>query len=34
MLATYQPPALDPAISDALLAFIADRKAAMPDMNY
>lgn len=34
MLAVYQPPALDPAINDALLAFIADRKAAMPDMNY
>jgi trimethylamine---corrinoid protein Co-methyltransferase len=34
MLSAYQPPALDPAKKDALLAFIAERKASMPDMNY
>jgi trimethylamine---corrinoid protein Co-methyltransferase len=34
MLDAYQPPALDPATNDSLIAFIADRKASMPDMNY
>jgi trimethylamine---corrinoid protein Co-methyltransferase len=34
MLNAYQPPAIDPAKNDALIAFIADRKASMPDMNY
>jgi len=32
-LASYEPPALDPAIDEALLAFIAERKAAVPDSN-
>ncbi len=31
MLAAYQPPALDPAIDEALLAFIAKREAVLPD---
>ncbi len=31
MLADYQQPALDPAIRDALDAFVAERKAAEPD---
>jgi trimethylamine--corrinoid protein Co-methyltransferase len=31
MLADYQEPPLDPAIDEALLAFIAARKASMPD---
>lgn len=30
-LANYQQPALDPAISEALDAFVADKKASMPD---
>jgi trimethylamine---corrinoid protein Co-methyltransferase len=34
MLSSYQPPAVDAARRDALLAFIAERKASMPDMNY
>jgi trimethylamine:corrinoid methyltransferase-like protein len=34
MLAAYHPPAIDVAKNDALIAFIADRKASMPDMNY
>ena len=33
MLAEYQPPDLDPAIDEALLAFIAEKKAAVPDSN-
>jgi trimethylamine---corrinoid protein Co-methyltransferase len=33
-LADYEAPALDPAIDEALLAFIAEKKASMPDMNY
>jgi trimethylamine--corrinoid protein Co-methyltransferase len=32
-LAEYQPPPLDPAIDEALLDFIARRKAAVPDSN-
>ena len=31
MLADYQQPALDPAIREALDAFVAERKAAEPD---
>lgn len=31
MLDTYQQPALDPAIEAALRAYVADKKAAMPD---
>ena len=33
-LAEYEEPPLDPAIDEALLAFIAKRKAAMPDQDY
>jgi len=32
-LATYQEPPMDPAIDEALLAFIAEKKAAVPDSN-
>ena len=31
-LRDYEPPALDPAVDEALQAFIAKRKASMPDM--
>ena len=31
MLAEYEAPPLDPAIDEALLEFIARRKASMPD---
>lgn len=31
ILSNYQQPALDPAISEALDAFVADKKASMPD---
>jgi trimethylamine---corrinoid protein Co-methyltransferase len=34
LLEAYQPPALDPAAREALEAFIAQRKASMPDMSY
>ena len=34
MLDAYQPPSLDPGRNEALLAFIAERKASMPDTNY
>src|SRR5450432_412036 len=34
MLEAYQAPAVDPARNESLLAFIAQRKASMPDMNY
>ena len=34
LLAAYQPPALDPAAREALEAFIAQRKASMPDISY
>jgi trimethylamine---corrinoid protein Co-methyltransferase len=34
MLDAYQAPAVDAARNDSLLAFIAKRKASMPDMNY
>jgi trimethylamine--corrinoid protein Co-methyltransferase len=33
MLSEYEAPALDPAIDEALTAFIAKRKAAAPDSN-
>ena len=33
MLASYEAPAIDPAIDEALLAFIAEKKAAEPDSN-
>ena len=33
MLREYEAPALDPAIDEALQAFIAKRKAASPDSN-
>ena len=33
MLAEYELPALDPAIDEALLAFMAERKASFPDSN-
>jgi trimethylamine--corrinoid protein Co-methyltransferase len=34
MLAEYEPPAMDPAIDEALLDFIARRKNAFPDKEY
>ena len=34
MLNEYEAPPLDPAIDEALLAFIEKRKSASPDMNY
>jgi len=34
MLAAYEAPALDSAVDEALQAYIAERKAAMPDANY
>lgn len=34
MLAEYQPPPLEPAVDEALLAFIAKRKGEFADMNY
>jgi trimethylamine--corrinoid protein Co-methyltransferase len=34
MLADYEAPPLDPAKDEAIRAFIEDRKASMPDMNY
>ena len=33
-LDAYQPPALDDAKNESLIAFIAERKASMPDMAY
>ena len=33
MLSEYEAPALDPAIDEALQAFIARKKAAVPDSN-
>lgn len=33
MLAAYEPPPLDPAVDEALQAFVAERKAAVPDAN-
>jgi trimethylamine---corrinoid protein Co-methyltransferase len=34
LLATYEDPGLDPAIDEALTAFIAKRKESMPDQDY
>ncbi len=34
MLADYEAPLLDPAIDEALQAFIATRKSEMPDASY
>jgi len=34
MLADYEEPALDPAIDEALLAFIAEQKASFADRDY
>jgi trimethylamine--corrinoid protein Co-methyltransferase len=34
MLAEYEAPPLDPAKDEAIRAFIDERKASMPDMNY
>ncbi len=34
MLNDYEAPPLDPAIDEALIAFMTQRKAAFPDMNY
>jgi trimethylamine---corrinoid protein Co-methyltransferase len=31
LLATYQQPALEPAIAEALQTYVADKKASMPD---
>ena len=33
-LASYEEPAIDPAIDEALLSFIAEKKAAVPDTSY
>ncbi len=33
-LADYQAPEIDPAVDEALQAFIAEKKASMPDKNY
>jgi trimethylamine--corrinoid protein Co-methyltransferase len=33
MLAEYVPPPMDPAIDEALLEYMARRKAAFPDSN-
>ena len=33
-LADYQAPAIDPAIDEALLNYIKERKASFPDANY
>jgi trimethylamine--corrinoid protein Co-methyltransferase len=33
MLASYEEPGIDPAIDEALQAFIAERKASVPDSN-
>ena len=33
MLAEYEPPRIDPAVDEALLDFIAQRKASFPDSN-
>ena len=31
LLDSYQKPAMDPAVEEALKAFVAERKASMPD---
>ena len=33
MLAGYEAPAIDPGVDEALLEFIAKRKASMPDLE-
>jgi trimethylamine--corrinoid protein Co-methyltransferase len=33
MLASYEMPALDPAIDEALLAYMAERKGSFEDSN-
>jgi len=34
MLAAYEAPAIDAAVDEALLDYIARRKASFPDANY
>ena len=34
MLAEYQAPDIDPAVDEALKAYIADKKASFPDASY
>ena len=34
MLAEYEVPAMDPAVDEALRAFVEQRKSAVPDANY
>jgi trimethylamine--corrinoid protein Co-methyltransferase len=34
MLADYEPPAIDPAVDEALLAYMAEQKAAFEDRDY
>ena len=34
MLEAYQAPEIDPAIDEALKAFMEKRRASMPDMDY
>jgi trimethylamine--corrinoid protein Co-methyltransferase len=34
MLADYEEPALDPAIDEGLLAFMAEQKASFADRDY
>ncbi|HAJ22753.1 MAG TPA: hypothetical protein DCL95_22305, partial [Rhodospirillaceae bacterium] len=34
MLNDYIPPAIDPAVDEALLDFIKQRKESMPDASY
>ena len=34
LLNDYQQPPLDPAVDEALAAFVAERKASMPDLSY
>jgi trimethylamine--corrinoid protein Co-methyltransferase len=34
MLNEYQAPSIDPAVDEALLAFMEQRKSSMPDASY
>jgi trimethylamine--corrinoid protein Co-methyltransferase len=34
MLAAYEPPAIDPAVDEALRAFIDKRMEELPDTDY
>ncbi len=34
MMASYQAPAIDPAIDEALCAYVAQKKGSQPDMNF